>query len=107
LQLLYAYADVFMFPSLYEGFGMPVLEAMACGAPVITSKTTALAEVAGDAAILVDPTNAREVAQSMRQVIEDEALRASLKTKGFAQAKQYTWSQAAAQTCRLYASLLR
>jgi glycosyltransferase involved in cell wall biosynthesis len=107
LQLLYSYADLFIFPSLYEGFGMPVLEAMACGAPVITSKTTALGEVAGDAAILVDPSNAREVAQSMIQIIEDDALRASLKSKGFARARQYTWSLAASKTCELYASLLR
>jgi glycosyltransferase involved in cell wall biosynthesis len=107
LQLLYSYAELFIFPSLYEGFGMPVLEAMACGVPVITSKTTGLGEVAGDAALLVDPSNAREVADKMIQVIENEALRASLKTKGFARAQQYTWSQAALQTCELYASLLR
>ena len=107
LQLLYSFADILIFPSLYEGFGMPVLEAMACGAPVITSKTTALEEVAGDAAMLVDPSNAREVADTMIQVMENETLRASLKAKGFARAKQFTWSQAAVQTWELYASLLR
>jgi glycosyltransferase involved in cell wall biosynthesis len=107
LQLLYSFADLLIFPSLYEGFGMPVLEAMACGAPVITSKTTALGEVAGDAAMLVDPSNAREVADTMIQVIENESLRASLKARGFARAKQFTWSRAAVQTCELYASLLR
>ena len=107
LQLLYSYTDLFIFPSLYEGFGMPVLEAMACGAPVITSKTTALGEVAGDAAILVDPHNARELADRMIEVLENEPLRASLKAKGFARVKQYTWDQAALQTYDLYASLLR
>jgi glycosyltransferase involved in cell wall biosynthesis len=107
LRLLYTHAEVFLFPSLYEGFGMPVLEAMACGAPVITSKTTALAEVAGEAAILVDPLDARELADGLSRVLENESLRASLTAKGFGRVKEYTWSQAAAQTLDLYASLLR
>jgi glycosyltransferase involved in cell wall biosynthesis len=105
LRLLYSHAELFLFPSLYEGFGMPVLEAMACGAPVITSKTTALGEVAGDAAVLVDPLNARELADGMSRVLESESLRASLTAKGFARVKEYTWSHAAAQTLDLYASL--
>jgi glycosyltransferase involved in cell wall biosynthesis len=107
LQLLYSHAELFLFPSLYEGFGMPVLEAMACGAPVITSKTTALEEVAGDSAMLVDPHNASELADRMIEVLESESLRASLKAKGFARAKQYTWAQSALQTHDLYASLVR
>lgn len=107
LQLLYSFAELFIFPSLYEGFGMPVLEAMACGAPVITSNTTALGEVAGDAAILVDPQDARHVAEAMSEVLDSESLRASLKAKGFARVKEYTWSQAAVHTGELYASLLR
>ena len=107
LQVLYSFADLFIFPSLYEGFGMPVLEAMACGAPVITSKTTALGEVAGDAAMLVDPHDARQIADSMREVLGNDSLRASLKAKGFQHVKQYGWSHAALQTCELYASLTR
>lgn len=107
LQILYSYTDLFIFPSLYEGFGMPVLEAMACGAPVITSNTTALREVAGDAALLVDPHNARELADRMIDLLDNEPLRASLKTRGFARVKQYTWDQSASQTYDLYASLLR
>ena len=106
LQVLYSHADIFLFPSIYEGFGMPVLEAMACGAPVITSKTTALGEVAGDAALLVDPYNARELADRMIELLESESLRASLKTKGFARTKQYSWTQPVLQTHDLYASLL-
>jgi glycosyltransferase involved in cell wall biosynthesis len=105
--LLYSRTALFIFPSLYEGFGMPVLEAMACGAPVITSRTTALGEVAGDAAVLVDPGDARELADSMIRILDSEPLRASLRAKGFARAKEYTWSQAALLALELYASLVR
>ncbi|MBA5867389.1 MAG: glycosyltransferase [Nitrospira sp. CR1.3] len=105
LQLLYTYADLFVFPSLYEGFGMPVLEAMACGAPVITSQTTALVEVAGDAAVLVDPSDARALGEAMVRVMENESLRTSLKAKGLARAKLFTWREAASQTLELYREL--
>jgi glycosyltransferase involved in cell wall biosynthesis len=105
LRLLYSYTDLFVFPSLYEGFGMPILEAMACGAPVITSKTTALGEVADDAAVLVDPRNARELGAAMTNVLENETLRKSLKEKGFLRVKQYSWQQAATKTLKLYSSL--
>lgn len=105
LRLLYSYTDLFVFPSLYEGFGMPVLEAMGCGAPVVTSKTTALGEVAGDAAVLVDPRNARELGTAITSLLESESLRTSLKEKGFLRVKQYSWQRAAAQTLELYSSL--
>lgn len=105
LRLLYSYTDLFVFPSLYEGFGMPILEAMACGAPVITSKTTALGEVAGEAAILVDPRDARDLAQAMVRVLESESLRGSLKVEGLVRVKQYSWHLAAAKTLELYSSL--
>jgi glycosyltransferase involved in cell wall biosynthesis len=107
LQLLYSSADLFVFPSLYEGFGMPVLEAMACGAPVLTSNSTALAEVAGDAALLADPHDARALGEAMIRVLEDEPLRAVLKSKGFARAKQFSWGQAAEKTVGLYGELCR
>jgi glycosyltransferase involved in cell wall biosynthesis len=102
LQLLYSHADLFVFPSLYEGFGMPVLEAMACGSPVITSKTSALGEVAGDAALLIEPTNARELGEAMVTILDNESLRSSLKAKGFERVKQYTWHRAAAETLQVY-----
>jgi glycosyltransferase involved in cell wall biosynthesis len=105
LQLLYSSTDLFVFPSLYEGFGMPVLEAMACGAPVLTSSSTALAEVAGDAAVLVDPQDARALGEAMVRLLEDEPLRAVLKVKGFDRAKQFSWEQAAAKTVALYKEL--
>jgi len=105
LQLLYSSTDLFVFPSLYEGFGMPVLEAMACGAPVLTSDSTALAEVAGDAAVLVDPQDARALGEAMVRALEDEPLRADLKGKGFARAKQFSWEQVAAKTVALYQEL--
>ena len=105
LQLLYSFTDLFVFPSLYEGFGMPVLEAMACGALVLTSNSTALAEVAGDAAVLADPQDARALGEAMIRALEDEPLRADLKVKGFARAKQFSWEQAAAKMVGLYREL--
>ncbi len=102
LRLLYSQAGLFVFPSLYEGFGMPVLEAMACGAPVVTSRTTSLPEVAGDAALLVDPENVDELADSIVRVLEDRGVSEELKAKGFERAKQFTWETAARQTLAVY-----
>ncbi|MGH7255735.1 MAG: glycosyltransferase family 4 protein, partial [Nitrospirales bacterium] len=102
LRLLYSNAAVFVFPSIYEGFGMPVLEAMACGAPVITSNTTALPEVAGDAALLVNPEDANAMADAILRVVEDEAFRESLRAKGLERAKQFTWERTARETLALY-----
>jgi len=105
LRLLYSHADVFVFPSLYEGFGFPVLEAMACGVPVVTSNATALPEVAGDAAILVDPTNDEALGQAIVHVLEDSAISGSLQAKGLQWVKQFTWERAARQTLHVYQEL--
>ncbi len=102
LRLLYAHADLFVFPSLYEGFGMPVLEAMACGAPVITSNTSALPEIAGDAAVLVNPEDADALGKAMVCVLNDTGLRESLRQKGFARVRQCTWERAAQRTLAVY-----
>src|SRR5438034_7486152 len=91
LITLYSLADVFAFPSFFEGFGIPPLEAMACGAPVITSNTSSLPEVAGDAAILVDPHDTHAIADAITRVLEDEQLREELRQKGYLQAQRYTW----------------
>jgi glycosyltransferase involved in cell wall biosynthesis len=105
IRLLYSYADLFVYPSLYEGFGMPVLEAMACGAPVVTSKTTALGEVAGDAAVLIDPQDPEALADGIVRLLDDEAWRATLKKRGFERIKRFTWDQAASLTLALYREL--
>jgi len=102
LCLLYSNADLFVFPSLYEGFGMPVLEAMACGTPVITSRTTSLPEVAGDAAVLVNPEDVDELAEAMMRVLDDEILQSQLRSRGLERAKQFTWQRAARQTLAVY-----
>jgi len=105
LITLYSLADIFAFPSFFEGFGIPPLEAMACGAPVITSNTSSLPEVAGDAALLVDPHDIHAIAQAITEVMENEPLREDLRQKGYARAQRYTWSQAASKMLSVYQQL--
>jgi glycosyltransferase involved in cell wall biosynthesis len=102
LPLWYNAASAFVYPSLYEGFGLPPLEAMACGTPVITSNASSLPEVVGDAGLLVEPTNAEELAQAMQRVLRDDDLRDSLRRKGLERAKMFSWQRAARETARAY-----
>lgn len=105
LRMLYSRASLFVFPSRYEGFGFPVLEAMACGVPVISSKSSALPEVAGDAAILVDPGNVKALEHAMVQVLQDVELQKALRQKGLNRAAQFSWRRAAEQTLQVYHSI--
>ncbi len=102
LRLLYSFAEVFVYPSRYEGFGFPVLEAMACGTPVITNKSTSLPEVAGDAAILVDAEDESALGESMLKVLEDPLLCETLKRKGLAHSQGFSWMKAAQKTLNVY-----
>ncbi len=96
LVALYGRAAAFAYPSLYEGFGLPILEAMACGAPVITAGTTASAETAGDAALLVDPLDVAAIASALAATIEDATLAARLSAAGLARARGFTWERTVA-----------
>jgi len=102
LPFLYAGADIFAFPSLYEGFGLPVLEAMAAGVPVLTSTTSSLPEVAGDAALLVDPESVDSIREGLRTLLEDEALRATLIERGRKHERTFTWRRTAEETLAVY-----
>ncbi len=102
LPVYYSGAAVFVLPSLYEGFGLPPLEAMACGCPVITSNATSLPEVVGDAGIMVDPYDTDNLAKAMRQVLTNDELRADMVRKGLEQSKQFSWEKAAEQTQEIY-----
>jgi glycosyltransferase involved in cell wall biosynthesis len=102
----YARASVFAFPSLDEGFGMPVLEAMAAGIPVVTSDQSALPEVAGDAALLVDPGDTSALAAALRDLTVNEELRAELAERGLRQSRRFTWATAIRRTWEVYRSLL-
>jgi glycosyltransferase involved in cell wall biosynthesis len=93
---------VFVYPSLYEGFGLPVLEAMACGVPVITSNRSSLPEVAGDAALLVDPSQPEALAAAMASMMNDGELRQALRSKGLIRAGEFTWDAAAQKTLAVY-----
>jgi len=99
-------ATALVFPSLYEGFGLPVVEAMQCGAPVICSNTSSLPEVAGDAALLVDPTNVDELAQAMRRLFDDANLRQTLVERGYAQAQKFSWAACAANVLSVVESVI-
>lgn len=105
LEILFRKARVFAFPSLDEGFGMPVLEAMAFGVPVVTSKRSALPEAAGDAALLVDPENVDEIEYALQRLMEDDLLRDQLVRCGRERAAQYSWKETARQTYALYSEL--
>ncbi len=102
LPLWYNAATAFAYPSLYEGFGMPVTEAQACGTPVLTSRSSSLPEAAGDAALFVDPQDVEEIAAGLERLLIDDTLRESLRTRGIAHARTFTWSHTARQTTQVY-----
>jgi glycosyltransferase involved in cell wall biosynthesis len=96
-------AEGLVYPSLYEGFGLPVLEAMACGTPVLTSNVSALPDTAGDAAVLVDPGSVEDIATGIERLLTDSALRARLRSAGLVRAGTFSWDE----TARLTAEVLR
>jgi glycosyltransferase involved in cell wall biosynthesis len=102
LAILYRLASVFVFPSLYEGFGLPPLEAMASGTPVVTSNVSALPEVTGDAGVLVDPYDVESIVDGLRRVLSDPALAAEMRRKGLERAREFSWERSVAQTLEVY-----
>ncbi len=106
LVALYSGADCLLMPSLYEGFGFPVLEAMACGAPVICSNTSSLPEVAGDAALTLSPTDDEIWAAAIQRVLGDPSLSTTLRERGLRWARQFTWQRCAAETLAVYRSCI-
>ncbi len=105
LAALYSVATVFVYPSLWEGFGLPVLEAMACGAPVLTSNVSSLPEVAGDAALLVSPTDVEDIQNGLCRLLESEGLRAELVDRGYRQAARFSWERCARETLAVYSAV--
>ena len=95
---LYGIAGVFAYPSLEEGFGLPILEAMACGLPVLTSSVSSLPEVAGEAAVLVDPTDVEAIADGLRRILDDDSTRRDLAARGLARCAEFSWDRVAADT---------
>jgi glycosyltransferase involved in cell wall biosynthesis len=106
LPAIYAAARALAFPSLYEGFGLPVLEAMACGTPVACSGTSSLPEVAGDAAVYFDPTSQGSIVETLRQLLSDPDLRGELVRRGLEQAARFSWGRVAAETKAVYGAVM-
>jgi glycosyltransferase involved in cell wall biosynthesis len=106
LEVLYQSASVLLFPSLEEGFGFPVLEAMANGLPVVTSNTSCMPEVGGDAALYANPQDAQAIASQVQQVAESDFVRRGMIERGLARARQFTWRRTAEQTLKIYNELL-
>ncbi|KJU87424.1 group 1 glycosyl transferase [Candidatus Magnetobacterium bavaricum] len=98
LPVIYNLADVFVYPSLYEGFGSPVIEAMACGVPVVTSNVSSIPEVAGNCALLVNPTNVNDIAMAIEKILSDSNLRQSLTTQALQHVRKFTWQRCATET---------
>ena len=105
LPALYSAAEIFVFPSLYEGFGLPVVEAMACGTVVITSTASSLPEVAGEAALLVDPRSVDQMTDALQTLLKDASLRADLRQRGLARAAQFSWDETVRQTWQIYETI--
>jgi glycosyltransferase involved in cell wall biosynthesis len=106
LPAVYGGATAFVFPSLYEGFGLPPLEAMACGTPVACSNTSSMPEVVGDAAVIFDPRDEGAMTEALRQLAADADLRAELRARGLRRAAEFSWARAAQETVALYQELL-
>lgn len=105
LPLLYSSASALLYPSLYEGFGLPIIEAMACGTPVVTSNISSMAEIAEDNALLVDPFNIGDITKKLNDILGDTELQKELVKKGLQHSKKFSWEKCAEQTARLYKSL--
>ncbi len=102
LPLLYNCADLFVYPSLYEGFGLPPLEAMACGVPVITSNTSSLPEVVGNAGIMVDPHDINSLSEAMANVLKDKELKHRMSRDGLKRSKMFTWEKTVSEVLKIY-----
>ncbi len=107
LACLYSGASAFVFPSLYEGFGLPILEAMACGCPVICSNAASMPEVSGDAAVLIDPTDVDALAHELDQVLTDSTARQSMILRGFERSRQFSWRKTAVKTLEVFDRVAR
>jgi glycosyltransferase involved in cell wall biosynthesis len=107
LPALYHAASLLVYPSLFEGFGIPLVEAMSCGCPIVCSNVTSLPEVAGDAAVLVDPYDVEGLADAMARVLDDNDSRADLIARGLVRARHFSWKQAARQTIQVYRQAAR
>ena len=107
LVALYNAAGLLVLPSFYEGFGLTVLEAMACGTPVVCSERGSLAEIAGDAALLINPDDLDGLAMAMKRLLEDESLRAQMRARGLANVARFSWEKTTRETLAIYRALLR